>query len=138
MANNRSRSFQAALKALVGYQSKDGDNARATLVYPKSPTALTAAATVTIPAEGMLFTVTGSTGLANLAVEGGDILPGRIVVLRGIAGANSAVTDTALSGTAQNKIHTAGSRTIGVGATLILEQQANGSWYEIGFTAALG
>lgn len=128
----------AALKARVGYQNKDGDNRRCLLVNPAYPTQYASATTVTIPKEGYLFEITGTTTIANLLVDGSDVLPGREVVLRGVTGTSASVTDTALGSTAAGKIHLAGSRTLSPGGSLMLEQQANGSWYETGYISSLG
>jgi hypothetical protein len=131
-------SFMARLKALAGHLDKDKRSRRAFRCLPRFPSAIASATNIVIPSEGVVFEISGSTGVANIRVQGGEIVPGREIVLTGATGANAALTDTALGSTAAGTVHTTGAFSIAPSATIRLWQQDNGSWYEIGRTAALG
>lgn len=83
-----------------------------------------------LPQDQSVFTVTGTTGITSFSLASG-VNPGRHVLLIGTHATGPALTDTALSGTANGLIHTVGSRTIGLGKSILLVQMNNGSWWEV-------
>ncbi len=94
-------------------------------------TAIASATAVTLPPNESVFTVTGSTEIATINATG-EYRPGRIIFL--MFTGSITVTDTALSSTAQGKIHT-GSTTPADGTVLALICANNGSWWQFGYSA---
>lgn len=95
---------------------------------------LEVSATPMIDTAYSVFTVGGTTAITGFNVST-PILPGRLIVLLGTDVTGPAFTDTAISGTANGKIHLGSALTLANGTAIAFVQAANGSWWELGRSA---
>ena len=91
------------------------------------------ATTITVAPENSTIELTGTTEIANIAYD--QIRAGRILVLICKDATGPAITDTAIASTAAQKVHTGGSLVLANGESLVLQQQSNGSWWQLSTAA---
>lgn len=95
---------------------------------------LPAVATPYISDTDSVYTVGGTTAITGFDTSS-PIYPGRPIVLLGTDGTGPAFTDTAISATANGKIHLSAALTLANGTAVTFVQANNGSWWETGRAA---
>lgn len=122
-----SNTVLARLKPLLGIAANPE---RSVLCIPDSEVTIASASDISIPDDGVFFSVSGSTGVATMTPI--SILAGRIIYITGATGASFAVTDTAYSTNTIGVVHLSAAFTGAPGAFLILRMETTGAWSEIG------